>query len=469
MNEVEQGIHSLVDKARLAQEQIASYSQLQVHNMCRSVAWQVYKDANIAECARTACQETGMGIYEDKLKKHKVKVLGALTDVLHAKTVGLIEEDQDKKIKKYAKPVGVVGAITPVTNPTATPASNAISILAGRNAVIFGPHPRSKKSARVVCEFMRKGLRKVGAPEDLVQWVEEPTLELSQELMHQVDLVVATGGAGVVKAAYSSGTPAYGVGAGNAIPIVAEDADIEEAAEKICISKTFDNATSCSSENSVIIQKSKYNAMIDEFKKHGGYLCNPEEKEKLENWMWVPGKKGNIAINPEVVAVSARKIAADAGLNVPETTTMLMVECDQPDTPSHWHGEKLSPVISLWKYHDFEEALDCLINLTNYAGLGHSCGIYTWNQQYIDMLAEEMKTSRLVVRQPMAPANGGNFFNGMPSTTTLGCGTWGGNVTTENIHWKHFLNITWVSEPFEPQKPTEEETWGEFWKEYGED
>lgn len=469
MSDTQKTIRELIDKARAAQEQVASYNQAQVHDLCRSVAWQVYNDANIDVCARTACDETGMGAHADKVKKHKVKVLGVLNDVLNANTVDLIEEDKQRKLRKYAKPVGVVGALTPVTNPTATPASNAVSILAGRNAVIFGPHPRARESARVACDFMRAGLRKVGAPEDLVQHIAEPTLDLSQELMRQSDLVVATGGAGVVKAAYSSGTPAYGVGAGNAIPIVAEDADVDDAAEKITLSKTFDHATSCSSENSVIIHESRYAEMVSRFRKLGGYVCSADEKRQLEAWMWVPNKKGQLAINPRVVAVSAEKIAADAGLEVPKGTTMLLVECDDPDTPTHWHGEKLSPVMALWRYGDFDQAVHCLNQLTHYAGLGHSCGIYTWKQEYIDTLSIEMKTSRIMVRQPLAPANGGNFFNGMPSTTTLGCGTWGGNSTTENIHWRHFVNVTWVSEPFDPERPSDEEVWGEFWKRYGRD
>ena len=460
-------IADLMAKACAAQEQVACYSQEQIDDVCRAVAWEIYADGNIKVCAETAVAETGMGNVADKITKHKVKVLGSLIESLKGKTVGLVEEDPVLKIKKYAKPVGVIGALIPVTNPTATPASNVIAILKGRNAVIFGPHPQAKRSAEVVCGFMRDGLRKVGAPEDLVQFIPYPTLDLSQELMRQVDLVLATGGPGVVQAAYSSGTPAYGVGAGNAVAIVAEDADIADAAKKIFISKVFDNATSCSSENSAIIQAGIYDQMLPAFRSQGAYVCSEEEKDALEKILWAPNKKGKIGINTKIVAVSATRIAEMAGISVPAETRALVVECADVHKDTRWRGEKLSPVLTLWRYEAFAEALDIVKALTDYAGTGHSSGIHTFNADFIEKLALAQKSSRIMVRQPMAPANGGNFFNGMPSTTSLGCGTWAGNSTTENIHWKHFINMTWVSEPFEPLKPTDDEVWGEFWKKYG--
>jgi acyl-CoA reductase-like NAD-dependent aldehyde dehydrogenase len=285
--------------------------------------------------------------------------------------------------------------------------------------------------------------------------------------MKQVDLVMATGGAAMVGAAYSSGTPAYGVGAGNPVIIIAEDADIADSAKKITISKCFDNATSCSSDTSLIIQEGIYNDMVEALKNEGGYLCNEDEKAKLKNWMWIASKKtGQLGLNPAVVAQGAEKIAEAAGLSVPAGTKMLMVECDNPGCDK-FSGEKISPVLALWKYSDFTDAMATQVKLTEYAGVGHSCGLYTFNQDYIEKLGETVKSSRLIIRQPHAPACGGNFFNGMPSTVTLGCGTWGGNITTENINWKHFVNITWVSEPFDPVKPTDEEMWGKFWEKYG--
>ncbi len=457
----------LVNRARAAQRLVENYTQEQIDNVCLSIAWQTYNDANVQACAKSAVEETGMGKYEDKVTKHKVKVLGVIKDVMGAKSVGVIEEDKEKKITKIAKPVGVVGALTPVTNPTATPASNAVSILKGRNAVIFAPHPKGKKSCALVCGFMREGLRKVGAPEDLIQWIEEPSVELTNELMRQVDCVLATGGNPMVKAAYSSGTPAFGVGAGNPVIIVCEDADIKDAAKKIRISKTFDHATSCSSDNSIVIQKSIFDRVVEALKAEGGYLCTNEERDRLEKWMWVANPKtGQVGLNPKIIATPATKIAEGAGIKVPDGTSMLMVMGETPGE-GHFSGEKISPVMALWTYGNFDEALEIQRKLTEYTGIGHSCGIFTFNQDYIRTIALAAKTSRIMVRQPMAPSNGGNFFNGMPSTVSLGCGSWGRNITSENITWKHFINTTWVSEPFDPVKPTDEAMWGEFWKRFG--
>lgn len=463
----EEIIAALVAKARAAQKQVENYTQEQIDEVALSVAWQVYKDENIAVCARSAVDETGKGVYEDKLTKHKVKVFGVCRDIKHAKTVGVIERDEARGLTKYAKPVGVVGALTPVTNPTATPASNGTGILKGRNAVIFAPHPAARNSCRVVCEFMREGLRKVGAPVDLVQFIEEPSVALSQELMRQVDLVLATGGAAMVKSAYSSGTPSYGVGAGNPVIIVAEDAELADAAEKIRISKSFDNATSCSSDNSLLIQSGVFDPMVAELKKQGGHLCNPEEKDKLEKWMWAANPKtGEVGLNPKVVAISARRIAADAGIAVPDATRFLMVVGERPGE-ERFSGEKISPVLALWRYGTIDEAIGLIEKLHTYAGMGHSVGIYSFNRDYIHKVALAAKVSRILVRQAHAPSAGGHFHNGMPSTVTLGCGTWGGNITTENIHWKHFINVTWVSEPLPVTKPTEDEIWGPVWAKYG--
>ncbi len=467
MEESKKMIEDLLQRARKAQKQIEGYTQEQIDEVCLAVGWQVYKDDSIEQLAKKAVEETGMGLVEHKITKHKVKVMGVLNDIKNVKSVGLIEKDDEKKIFKYAKPVGVVGALTPVTNPTATPASNALSILKGRNAVIFAPHPKAKVSSKLAVDFMRKGLKKVGAPEDLIQIVEIPSIEATNLLMNQVDLVIATGGNAMVKAAYSSGTPAYGVGPGNSVQIIAEDADVEDAVQKVTISKIFDHATSCSSENSIIVHESIYDKVIETFKQKDAYLCDTTEKTRLQKWMWVPNKKGHIALNAKIVAKSAQVIATDAGLMIPNNTTMLMVEGKLPVDSDPFAEEKLSPVLTLWKYSTFEEGLDILIKLTTVAGTGHSCGIHTFNDAYIHQLAMEMKTSRIMVRQPQAPANGGNFFNGMPSTVTLGCGTWGGNITTENINYKHFLNITWVSYPIPPVKPTDEDMWGEYWKQYG--
>ncbi len=459
-------IASLVKKAQVAQAQVANYTQAQIDEVCVAIGWEVYNDENIKLLAEAAVEETKMGNVPDKIKKHKNKVLGVLADITGTKSVGLIEVDEVKNIKKYAKPVGVVGALTPVTNPTATPSSNAVTIVKGRNAVIFAPHPKAKKCSKMAVDFMREGLKKVGAPMDLIQIIEEPSIEATGELMKQVNVVLATGGGAMVRAAYSSGTPAYGVGPGNSVQIVAEDANPKDAAKKIILSKSFDHATSCSSENSVIIQESVYDEMISEFEALGCYFVKPSERKALEEHMWKLNKKGYRSINPSIVARSAYVIATDAGLTVPETTKVLLVEGSMDIENDFFSLEKLSPVLTVFKYNEFTEGYTILVRLTDNNGTGHSCGIHTNNEEYIHHLGLNMKSSRIVVNQPQAAANGGAFFNGMPSTVSLGCGSWGGNVTTENISFKHFLNITWLSGLLPNWRPTDEDIFGDYFKKF---
>ena len=455
-------IPTLIKRARDAQEAIANYTQEDIDRVCTYVGWEVYCDENIAELAKLAVDETGMGNVKDKITKHKNKVLGVLDDIRGARSVGLIEYDEKKKISKYAKPVGVVGALTPVTNPTATPASNAISVLKGRNAVIFAPHPSAKKASKQAVLYMREGLKKAGAPEDLIQIVESPSIEKTNALMEQADVVLATGGAAMVKAAYSSGTPAYGVGPGNSVQIIAEDAMVDDAAKKILMSKTFDYATSCSSENSVIVHDTIYDDFVKALEAQGAYFVKGEGRERLEQHMFVENKKGMRALNPKIIAKSAVKIATDAAIDVPESTTALLVKGHENIEEDLLAREKISPVLAVYRYNAFGDAFTLLKRLIENQGKGHSCGIHTFTKSYIETLGKHMKTSRILVNQPQAAGNGGAFFNGMPSTVSLGCGSWGGNITTENIHYKHFLNVTWLSEYFEPVKPSEETIFGDI-------
>ena len=454
-------IQNLVQKARKAEALVEFWSQEQIDEMVAAVGWQAYSHAE--ECAVLAFEETGMGIFKDKLIKHQKKTLGALRDLHGLRTVGLIEEDQELGLLKYAKPVGVIGALTPVTNASATLPGNCLPMLKTRNAVIFASHPRAKKTCKLNVEIMRRGLAQVGAPEDLIQCIEEPSIELTQELMREVDLVIATGGAGMVKAAYSSGKPAYGVGAGNAITIVDETADLDAAAKKIFLGKTFDYATSCSSENSVVIQESISDVFIEKLKGNGGYLCSAEEKEKLRKAMWPDGKH----LNKEIVAQSPEVIAKIAEIKVPEGTKFIMVLGEKIGPEDMFSGEKLSIVLTLWKYSEFQDAIDYIQNITAYSGAGHSCGIHTSKEEHVRMLGEQARVSRIMVNQPQSYGNSGNYNNGMPITLTLGCGTWGNNITTENIYWKHFLNITWVSKPIDPVIPDEAKLFGDHWNKYG--
>ncbi|MBD5608142.1 MAG: aldehyde dehydrogenase family protein [Desulfovibrio sp.] len=453
--------------AREAQKVVASYNQEQIDEVCLAVGWEMYKDDNIEKLAKMAVEETGFGNVESKIIKHKRKVGGVMHDIRGAVSVGLIERDEANGISKYAKPVGVVCAILPATNPTATCGGKAVSILKGRNAVIFKASSRAVKATAEAVRMMREGLKKVGAPVDLIQLLEDGSREGITELMRLSDLVVATGSGAVVKAAYSSGTPAYGVGQGNAVAIIAEDADVPTAAEMIFRSKTFDNATSCSSENAAIAVESVYDQFLDELVKNKSYIVRGEDRDKLEKHMWKVNAKGKLALNPDIIAKSAAVIAEGAGINIPEGTEMLIVEGREPIKEDKFHDEKISPVLTVYKTKDFDDSYRLLTELTDIVGPGHSCGIHTKNRDYINFLGENMKSSRVTVNQPMSAGNGGHAYNRMPSTATLGCGTWGGNITTENIWMKHFLNITWVNEPVEPWSYTDEEIWGDFWQRHG--
>jgi sulfoacetaldehyde dehydrogenase len=404
-----------------------------------------------------------MGVYEHKLLKHLKKTMGVMRDMMGVRTTGVIEEIPEKGLIKIAKPIGVIGALTPVTNCEATLPANALPALKCRNAIIFAPHPRAKKTALLVTKTLQEGLKKVGAPLDLIQMIEEPSIDLAKELMAKVDLVIATGGGAMVKSAYSSGTPAYGVGAGNAVVIVDESADLPSAAEKIFKSKTFDNATSCSSENSVILLDSNYDEMVGELKKVGGYLCSDEERELLKKTMW----PDSVHLNKNIVAQPIEEISGQANLTISKDAKFLMVEGQEISDADPFCKEKLSVVLTLWKADSFEEAVEMVKDITWLNGSGHSCGIHTNNEEHIIELGKQVNVSRVMVNQPQAYGNSGNYDNGMPFTLTLGCGSWGGNITTENIYWKHFMNVTWVSKPIDPVIPDEEAVFGAYWEKFG--
>ena len=448
-------VTELVNRARKAQESIEHYTQEQVDELVDAVVWNIVKDGPAQEISKMAYEESRMGNYESKYNKLMAKAKGAVRDMKGKKSVGIIEIDEEKQITKIAKPVGVIGALIPCTNPEATPTVKVAHALKGRNAIIMSPHPRTKKTNTMITNIVRETLKKFGAPEDLVIAIDEPTLEASNELMKQCDLVVATGGAGLVHAAYTSGTPAYGVGAGNAVVVVDETADIKDAAEKIRISKTFDFATSCSAENSLIIQEGIYDAFIEALQAEGGYVVNEDEKAKLQAAVWVDGH-----LNPKIIAQSAQTIAEVAGLSIPESAKFFVVPETGIGAEHPFSGEKLSVITAAFKYKNFSDAVDLVNALTRYQGMGHSCGIHSFNEDHIMELAMNTKTSRMNIRQGMAPANTGNWFNGMPFTTSLGCGSWGGNISSENITWKHMINTTWVSRPFPPVVPTDEELFG---------
>ena len=449
-------VASLVERARIAQAEIEDYTQEQVDRLVNAVVWNIVKDGPAQEISKLAVEESRMGNYEGKYNKLMAKSKGAIRDMQGKKSVGVIEIDEEKQIMKIAKPVGVIGALIPCTNPEATPTVKIAHALKCRNAIILSPHPRTKRTNTFVVEIVRETLKKYGAPEDLVICIEDPTMDMSNELMKQSDLVLATGGAGLVKAAYSSGTPAYGVGAGNAIVVADETADLNDAAHKIMLSKTFDFATSCSAENSLIIHESVYDDFVEALKNEGGYLANSEEKRSLQSAIWEDGH-----LSPKIIAQSAQVISEIAGIEIPEDRKFFMVEEQGIGKDYPFSGEKLSVVVALYKYGKFDEAVEQVNTITAYQGMGHSCGIHSFNEDHILNLALNTKVSRMNINQGQALANTGNWFNGMPFTTSLGCGSWGGNTVSENITWKHLMNVTWVSRHFPPVVPTDEELFGD--------
>ncbi|CCQ97636.1 Sulfoacetaldehyde dehydrogenase (acylating) [[Clostridium] ultunense Esp] len=453
-------VNGLVERARKAQKIVESFNQERVDHLVTAIVWNIVKPGTIEEISKFAVEETELGNYESKYAKLNTKLKGALRDMKGKKSMGIIERDEEKGLIKIAKPVGVVGAVNPTTNPEATPVLKAIMAIKTRNAVVMSPHPKAKKTNTMIVNIMREVLKKYNAPEDLIIGIENPTLGITQELMKQCDLVLATGGGAMVNAAYSSGTPAYGVGVGNAVVVIDETADIKDAANKIMRSKTFDFATSCSAENSLVIQEDIYHELIRALEDEGGYLLNSEEKAKLQKNMWIDG-----VLNRDVVAQPVQKIAEVGGLKIPEDRKFIMVEETKVGPEYPFSGEKLSMVVALFKYKEFQEAIDKVNEITEYQGKGHSCGIHSTNEDHIVEFALKTYTSRVMVRQPQCLANSGAWTNGMPMTLSLGCGTWGGNISSENITWKHLLNTTWVSYPIPDTQPTDEELFGDVMKE----
>lgn len=436
-------IGKLVERSRIAQKQIENYSQEQVDELIRAMVWCVARPGVAEEIAQFTIDETQLGNYEGKFLKIQRKTRATLMDIIHDKSVGILEEDKERAIVKIAKPMGVIGALSPSTNPEATPVIKAIHAIKGRNSIIVAPHPRAKLTNKKICDLMRSAIEACGAPADLVQGIEIPSLDLTNELMAQCDRVLATGGGAMVTAAYSSGTPALGVGVGNAVITVDETADLDDAAEKIRISKTLDFAASCSSDNSVILVDEIYENMMSKLIEKGGYLVNDEEKEKLKNTLW--DEEGHI--NTAMVAQPAEKIASMADLDIPEGTQFYIVPESGWGKEHPFSGEKMSVIMALYKADNIDHAIELTNNIQAYQGQGHSCGIYSNSDDNIMKLANATKTSRVMVNQPQAASNSGNLWNGMRQTFSLGCGSWGGNGTNNNISWRDLINETWVSKP----------------------
>ncbi len=425
--------------------------------LAAAIVYTLSREDVAMELARMALEETNMGDVQSKYAKLAKKMPAVFHDIKGHKTVGVIDTDPVMGSTTLAKPIGVIAALIPSTNPEVTPVFKAVLGIRARNAIICAPHPASKKTTITVVEKMRAILKRFGATEDLVISIENPSKALAAELMAQCDLTMATGSGDMVKAAYSSGKPAYGVGAGNAPIIVDETVDLAETAEKIRIGKTGDCASGCSAENSLIVQKGIYPKLMEELQKQGAYIASPEEKARLQAVMWEDGH-----ISRKIVAKPVSVIAGLAGITLPEGTTFIIVEETGIGKDYPFSGEKLSLVLTVYSYGEFQEAIDKVNAITGYSGSGHSCGIHSNDKDRILQLALNTKTSRVTVRQPHGASNSGNWHNGLAMTFSLGCGTWGGNIVSENVTQKHYYNTTRIAEPIDRQPGTDEEIFGKW-------
>ena len=457
-------LDGLMGRARAAMAAFGDADQARIDEAVTALAWSIYKPENAQRLAALAVEDTGLGNVPDKVIKNTRKTFGTLRDLMRVKTVGVIEEIPEKDEQELAKPVGVVGAVTPSTNPAATPVNKAMMALKGGNAIVIAPSPSGWNTTSMTVELMRSELAKVGAPEDLIQILPNPvTKELTAALMKAVDLVVVTGSQNNVRSAYSSGTPAIGVGAGNVPVIIDDSADLTDAAEKVSASKIFDNATSCSSENSVTIVDAVYDDAIAALEAAGGYLCSPTEVAQVKDALWKNGK-----LNRHIIAKDPDIFAEACGLpDAARSAKFFMVE-DRgagPDRP--FSGEKLSLALTIYRAADFAAAKQQVQDVLHYQGAGHSVGIHTANADHYRELAADLEVVRVLVNQAHTFGNGGSFTNGLEFTLSMGCGTWAGNSISENLNWRHFVNITHLVTEIPEDKPSEEALFGAHWAKYG--
>ena len=432
-----------LEKVKNAQKEFSKYSQEQVDKIFQAAAIAA-NEARIP-LAKMAVEETGMGIVEDKVIKNHYAAEYIYNKYKNEKTCGVIYQDDSYGIKKIAEPVGIVAAVIPTTNPTSTAIFKTLIALKTRNGIIISPHPRAKKSTIEAAKTVLEAAVRAGAPEDIIAWVDVPSLELTNMLMQSADIILATGGPGMVKSAYSSGKPALGVGAGNTPAVIDESANVILAVNSIIHSKTFDNGMICASEQSVIVSDKIYDKVKDEFVKRGCYILNPEETEKVRKTIIING-----ALNAKIVGQKAHTIAELAGVSVPENTKILIGEVESVDLSEEFAHEKLSPVLAMYKSSSFDDALEKAYRLIEDGGLGHTSSLYVntvTEKEKIEKFYSKMKTCRVLVNTPSSQGGIGDLYNfKLTPSLTLGCGTWGGNSVSENVGIKHLLNIKTVAE-----------------------
>lgn len=454
--EAKEYVLDLIQKGRVAQQEFEQFSQEDVDKAVRAIGKIIYDNGEML--AKMAVEETRMGVYEDKIKKNKGKAKAVWAKLKGVKSRGIIEYDDAEGVVKVAKPIGVIGVVSPTTNPTMTPMQNAMIALKGGNAIIVGPHPRAKKTGVETVNLMRQALKEVGAPEDLIQIVPEPTVEISGLIMSECDACISTGGPGMVKAAYSSGKPAFGVGAGNVQTLVDRDADIADVAQKVVVSRIYDNGVLCTCEQCVHVPVEKYDELVAELVKLGAhYISEPADVDALRKGMFPTG-----SINKDVVGASPAFIAKTAGLECPEEAKLLLVKIEKYGADEYLAKEKLCPVLAIRAYDTWEEAVDVAVTNLKNEGAGHSAVVHSNTKEHVEYAAELLPVSRVGVNMIGSSGLGGGLDNGLNPTATLGCGTWGNNSISENLWWHNLVNIARIAYRL-PDKPipTDEEIWAE--------
>lgn len=455
-------LDAIIDRSRAAQQRFETEgSQHRYDRAAQAVAWAIMEPSRNRELAELAVETTGLGNVPDKITKNHRKTLGLMRDIKGVTTFGVISDDKATGITEIARPMGVVGAIVPSTNPAATPANNIINAIKCGNSIVVAPSPKGVASCERLLEFIYAEFEKIGEDPDLVQMVPAPgSKEKTQRLMEACDKIICTGSQNNVHRAQTAGTPAVAVGAGNVAVIVDETADLDAAAQKIKASKTFDNATSCSSENSAIIVDAIYDDFIAAMARAGGALVDDEEG--IIKKLWPDGH-----LNRSVIAQDADKMIEALELDVPEGTDFIAVPTNGIGPEHPLSGEKLSRVLALYRASDFEDAVNVAQTIQLYMGAGHSVGIHTSVDERTMTLAKAIPTSRIIVNQAHTFATGGSFNNGMPFSLSMGCGSWGGNAINENLHWKHFLQSTKIIREIPPVEPALEDIFDGYWKDAG--
>ena len=454
--EAELQVKELVARARAAQKVFENSTQEQVDAACRAMAKAIFDNAE--PLARMAVDETRMGVYEDKVKKNMGKSRVIWNELKGKKSVGIIDRLPEQGLVLVAKPMGVVGAVTPTTNPIVTPMCNAMFALKGRNAIIICPHPRSKKCSTEAVRLMKEALAPLGVPADIIQIIEEPTVELSGQVMKQCDVCISTGGMGMVRAAYASGKPAFGVGAGNVQCLIDVDADLEKAVPMIIEGRRFDNGIICSGEQTAIMPKAIFAKAIEVFKKNGClYIDKPEDVAKLRETVFPGG-----VMDKNIVGQTAKTVAEKCGFAYEDDLKVILVKADAYGKDDLLSKEKMCPVIATYdNLADWDECIKCANANLEVEGKGHSVCIHSNTPENVEAAAQVLPVSRFIVNQICSTNNGGSFFNSLSATTTLGCGSWGNNSISENLSWKHLFNVSRIAyvRPGSVM-PTDEEIWG---------